>query len=565
MNDIKNPRNTPEQPSRVRTSITRKLSSRMVLRLFGIFIALDIVLGLITGACLAAWSEQKIEAAARLLASSVTPAADIPASPSAAAASPGAAASPSAAVSPNAGTSPGARTSASPGTAPSPGASAAAATPAPSATPAAAGPGNKQDALLSRLNGGAGLSDITVGIYTGEAPGWTVPPPLSFLLPAATRDGKRNIEPPAGRVSAHERMENVSYVVYHASGGTTYRVAVSLRPFLHLYYIGSVILLVYELLVIISRAGKDRRFVRRTLDPITELTRATQNLNAVTRSLDPEKMAALAGKLEGINAARLDTRIQVDDTQEELRNLARAINGMLDRINESYRAQVRFVSDASHELRTPISVIQGYANLLDRWGKNDEKTLQESITAIKEEAAGMKELVEQLLFLARSDNNTIMMQPETFSLSELAAEVASEAKMIDAAHEYGTELGDVTAYADRALIKQALRILVDNAVKYTDAGGKITLITETDGAQVKISVRDSGIGISPDNIPRIFDRFYRADESRARATGGAGLGLSIANWITSRHGGYMEVLSREGIGTKITIVLPGTAAEEQKQ
>jgi signal transduction histidine kinase len=97
---------------------------------------------------------------------------------------------------------------------------------------------------------------------------------------------------------------------------------------------------------------------------------------------------------------------------------------------------------------------------------------------------------------------------------------------------------------------------MDNAIKYTDAGGRITLITESDGAFAALSVRDNGIGISPDKIPRIFDRFYRADESRARATGGAGLGLSICSWITSRHGGHLEVLSREGLGTKITIILP---------
>ena len=105
---------------------------------------------------------------------------------------------------------------------------------------------------------------------------------------------------------------------------------------------------------------------------------------------------------------------------------------MLDRINESYRSQVRFVSDASHELRTPISVIQGYANLLDRWGKNDEKTLQESIDAIKDETANMKGLVEQLLFLARGDNNTMALQIEHFELSALAVEVLQETQMIDA-------------------------------------------------------------------------------------------------------------------------------------
>ena len=450
----------------------------MVLRLFGIFLSLDIVLLIITGACLTAYAEERAAAAAALLAASELP---------------------------------------------------------------------------ETGSAGLGLSGISVAVVDASSeartPGVTVPPPFSFVLPEETRFGRREVVVlSGGGVPVRSAMEEVTYVVYVTYEGTDYRIAVSLRPLLHLIWIAAAILIVWELLTILIRGNRDRRMVRSTLDPITALTRAAQDLQNVSRSLDPEKMAALAGRLEGINAARLDTRIPVDGLQDELKNLARAINGMLDRINESYGAQVRFVSDASHELRTPISVIQGYANLLDRWGKNDEKTLQESITAIKEEAAGMKDLVEQLLFLARGDNNTIMLQPETFSLSELAAEVTNETRMIDASHEYAAQLTEVTVTADRALIKQALRILVDNAVKYTDAGGKITLVTESDGAFALLSVRDNGIGISPEKLPRIFDRFYRADESRARATGGAGLGLSICNWITSRHGGHIEILSREGLG-----------------
>ena len=354
-------------------------------------------------------------------------------------------------------------------------------------------------------------------------------------------------------------MDLLHYDVYFSQDDAIYRISVALGSFMRLFRIGFIVLVVLELLILLSRAGKDRRMVRRMLDPITEFTRAAQTLNAVSGQLDPEKMQALAGKLENINAARLDTRISVDETQSELKNLARAINSMLDRINASYRAQVRFVSDASHELRTPISVIQGYANLLDRWGKNDEKTLQESISAIKEEAANMKELVEQLLFLARGDNDTIVLQTEPFNLAELAAEVYAETKMIDASHEFRLKATDTYIRADKALIKQALRILVDNAVKYTDAGGTITLVSEAAGGMAALSVRDDGIGIAPEIVPHIFERFYRADESRARATGGAGLGLSIAKWIVARHDGHLEVLSREGIGTRITLVLPSCA------
>ncbi len=397
-----------------------------------------------------------------------------------------------------------------------------------------------------------------VDVVTVEGPkGVTVTMPYSALLPPLTQNAYRDVTFVYEDAPARSRtMDLLHYDVYFSQDDAIYRISVALGSFMRLFRIGFIVLVVLELLILLTRAGKDRRMVRRMLDPITEFTRAAQTLNAVSGQLDPEKMQALAGKLENINAARLDTRISVDETQSELKNLARAINSMLDRINASYRAQVRFVSDASHELRTPISVIQGYANLLDRWGKNDEKTLQESISAIKEEAANMKELVEQLLFLARGDNDTIVLQTESFNLAELAAEVYAETKMIDASHEFRLKATDTYIRADKALIKQALRILVDNAVKYTDAGGTITLVSEAAGGMAALSVRDDGIGIAPEIVPHIFERFYRADESRARATGGAGLGLSIAKWIVARHDGHLEVLSREGIGTRITLVLP---------
>jgi len=296
--------------------------------------------------------------------------------------------------------------------------------------------------------------------------------------------------------------------------------------------------------------------IRKTLDPIAELARAAQSLNEVNRQLDREKAMALPGILDGIDAGRLDTRIQIDELQDELKNVAIAINGMLDRINESYAAQARFVSDASHELRTPIAVIQGYANLLDRWGTEDEKALMESVAAIKDEAESMKDLVEQLLFLARGDSNRINIVVERIELSELVEEVINESRLIDDGHEFKVSCSKAAVAADRGLLKQALRILVDNAIKYTDKGGEITISAVAEGNTVRLAVSDNGIGIKPEILPNVFQRFVRADESRTRATGGAGLGLSIAQWIITKHNGHMEVLSREGIGTRITLILP---------
>lgn len=129
--------------------------------------------------------------------------------------------------------------------------------------------------------------------------------------------------------------------------------------------------------------------------------------------------------------------------------------------------------------------------------------------------------------------------------------------MIDGGHDFVVDVESAFVEGDPGLIKQALRILVDNAIKYTPAGGEIKVAVKQQGDQVRMTVQDNGIGIPPEAVPYIFDRFYRADESRARSTGGTGLGLSIAKWIVERHGGHFEVLSREDVGTRITIVLRG--------
>ena len=202
-------------------------------------------------------------------------------------------------------------------------------------------------------------------------------------------------------------------------------------------------------------------------------------------------------------------------------------------------------------------MIQGYASLLDRWGKDDPATRQEAIDAIRQEADSMKQLVEQLLFLARGDNDSVPFHPQLCDLSELAAEVLRETQMLDHTHQLeGKWLCAVPVVADEGLIKQALRILVDNALKYTPAGGCITLSVQGKDGLARLTVADQGQGIDAQSLPHIFDRFYRTDESRARQTGGAGLGLSIAKWIADRHGGWFEVVSWPGVGTRFTLVLP---------
>jgi len=253
----------------------------------------------------------------------------------------------------------------------------------------------------------------------------------------------------------------------------------------------------------------------------------------------------------------LDERIVSEGPSDELRELATTFNNMIDRLQESIEKQKAFVSDASHELRTPISVIQGYIDLLDRWGKSNQEVLDESIEAIKAETINMKKLLEQLLFLARSDREQDGFEKVEFQLDALTTEVYRETELIDDHHAVILKNNDkVKINGDEQLIKQLLRIIMDNSIKYTESGGKISIDSRAVDDFVEITITDTGIGIAKEDLNNIFDRFYRADKSRNRESGGTGLGLSIAKWIVDSHLGEIEVESKLNQGTKIIIKLP---------
>ncbi|NRY59263.1 sensor histidine kinase [Clostridium beijerinckii] len=297
--------------------------------------------------------------------------------------------------------------------------------------------------------------------------------------------------------------------------------------------------------------------IRRTLKPLDEIAETASRLSNMT--FDEEKFQNLEEAISKISPVISDERIYTGDS--ELHGLEEAINNLLERMRDSYKQQARFVSDASHELRTPISVIQGYANMLDRWGKNDESVLNESIEAIKSESENMKNLVEQLLFLARGINGKTQINPKEFLLNDMMNEVLEESKMIDEKHIYKYYSSEeIIVHGDIGLLKQAARILIENAAKYTEENEVIMLKTGiNEKGEPYFSIQDNGIGMDEKDIPHIFERFFRADTARVRKNGGTGLGLSIAKWIVDGHKGYFSVLSRKGIGTRITIFLPGSS------
>lgn len=288
---------------------------------------------------------------------------------------------------------------------------------------------------------------------------------------------------------------------------------------------------------------------RKLLKPITEFARKADELTKIDFS--EEKYHLIEEKIYELEP---DDKEMLSFGDSDLKGIEQAMNNLLLRIRESNKQQARFVNDASHELRTPIAVIEGYANMLDRWGKEDEKVLDESITAIKNESANMKHLVEQLLFLARGDAGRTVVKKEKISLNELIKEVYEESLMIDENHIYSLKTSDEEIYidADEGLLKQAVRILVDNAAKYTKEKDEIILSSGRDeNNEIYLQVQDAGIGMKEADVEHMFERFYRADE--ARSYDGTGLGLSIAKWIVDKHKGHFMILSREGIGTRIRI------------
>ena len=319
----------------------------------------------------------------------------------------------------------------------------------------------------------------------------------------------------------------------------------------YVYFTGIVLTVViaYQLLNLLFSFTHTSR-IRRKLKPLNELAMQAEAISEVP--LDTTKFEELEEAILKVPADKNGATISTGD--EDLASIEAALNSLLHRMQEARMQQARFVDDASHELRTPIAVIQGYANMLDRWGKDDPAVLEESIKAIKNESENMKELIDQLLFLARGDNGRQKLAMEKTDLSELMKEVWEESAMIDPDHNYAFE-GSESCFieCDQAMIKQSIRIFVQNAAKYSAKGDTIKLAVKKKDDKVEYIVQDEGIGIAGEELSHIFERFYRSDKARNSSTGGSGLGLSIAKWIIDAHKGNVEVLSRQEIGTRITV------------
>ncbi len=279
-------------------------------------------------------------------------------------------------------------------------------------------------------------------------------------------------------------------------------------------------------------------------------------LTGVLRLIDDLRQAA-----DEVDADRLDVGLPEYGTHE-IGDLARSVNGLIRRLRQRSDAQTRFVADASHELATPVAGIRGYVNILREWGAEDPEVRDESITAIDRESARMVRLTGELLALVRSEA-PVEVQRESVDVNALIRDIMASTltRYIEKGVEFEGPDEEIRFYAwtDHDRLEQILGILLDNAAKYTPSGGKVWVQAGVEREDVVIKVQDTGVGVPPDRLPHIFDRFYRVDDSRGSGVEGFGLGLAIAKRQIDAIGADVEVTSAPGEGTKFAIRLPGAA------
>ena len=276
---------------------------------------------------------------------------------------------------------------------------------------------------------------------------------------------------------------------------------------------------------------------RRALAPVDKITQSARN----------------------IGAQNLAMRLAVPQTGDELERLATTLNEMLSRLDAAFQRITQFTADASHELRTPVSVMRTSAELSLRKPRT-ESEYREALSQILAEIEKVSRLIEQLLLLARADSSSAAIPIARTNLSDILERVWRQASMLAESKNLKSEQfipqAAVWVRGDPASLERLFLILLDNAVKYTFDGGRIELrLSSADGFAVT-EIRDTGIGIAPEDVPHIFDRFYRADRARSRETGGTGLGLAIGRWIAGAHGGEIRVQSEPSKGSSFQVRLP---------
>jgi heavy metal sensor kinase len=267
----------------------------------------------------------------------------------------------------------------------------------------------------------------------------------------------------------------------------------------------------------------------------------------------------LAETARKIKAGDLKSRVLVPPIRDEVQYLALTLNEMLESLEQAFTRQRRFVADASHELRTPVAVIRNTAGV----ALLEPPQLDETVAALREirtETERLTLLLTDLLTLARGDEGQTRFEKETVQFDQLVETVAAILDQLAAERDIRLEVQiphKVALLGDEARLIQVVMNLLDNAIRYTNPAGQVQVSVEQTTSEACLIVRDTGIGIAPEHLPHIFERFYRADPARSE-TGGSnsGLGLSIVEWIIHAHGGSVAVSSQVGLGTCFTVRLP---------
>jgi two-component system, OmpR family, sensor kinase len=296
--------------------------------------------------------------------------------------------------------------------------------------------------------------------------------------------------------------------------------------------------------------------------PLALLLSSFGGLVLANQALSPVDRITKAA--EHIAAGDLSERVPVPRKMDELGRLASTFNYMISRLQAAFERQKQFTSDASHELRTPLAVMRGELEIALRRERSPEE-YQRTLGSNLEEISRLSRLVEDLLMLARADAGRVELRCEAVNLSMLCQNtteyISPLAEQREQTLTYQLPPQPVTINADQQRIKQLLLNLLDNAIKYTDHNGTITLSLTTENQQAVLSITDTGRGIPAEDVPHVFERFFRRSAKTAdRSASGSGLGLSIVKWIVDAHGGSIDVQSKVGEGTKFTVRLPLTEA-----
>ncbi len=289
--------------------------------------------------------------------------------------------------------------------------------------------------------------------------------------------------------------------------------------------------------------------------PLIVLIAGAGGFLLATKNLAPLRW--MAEQARNITDKNLHHRLDIGAANDELMMLADSFNELLSRLDRSFETMRRFVADASHELRTPIAVIRGEADVaLDH--DRGPAEYRESLAVIQDEARRLTRLIDDLLNLARADAGHVSLRIEEFYVNDLLAECCRSIQTKANAKKIDLECHcpeDVAYRGDQELIRRLVLNLLENAIRYTPEGGRVEVKVEDSASELHIQVADTGIGIPPETATHVFERFYRGDQARSRQNGGFGLGLSIVKWIAESHNGSVELSTKPGLGSTFTVLL----------